>query len=391
MSLLSASVRYDLFWGVAYYNYFYASTRYRNERLYALLKNTSLELFNSVEPRSYCDKGPNNCKKGMIEVEQCRPVSNGELVRYDEVDLFSIKESSCKENQPICEHYNVPLRSVDNETIDHIIVAGYEITRGFIPQDDCASGSSLFIEPDYFLRLQDLKYIDETSLIRLSLVNLAELHERGCLDFISSVPFGDASPDQKTGKLIHCRPRHYVGQLDFYGRANKIPRYCCKKCKFSPCYCAECKEWLDRCPQCGSWLLDGIERLKDDEELTRDEARYWSNSDIEAPILQWDFDKLQWKITNILPLRGEYWNFQHIFETLLYTNSEDYGGVLYPGFNFICSGKLARYIVEEQSGPLTLIPIPVDVSGCTSEQLEALESIAYQRPEAVPPVLKETT
>ena len=54
--------------------------------------------------------------------------------------------------------------------------------------------------------------------------------------------------------------------------------------------------------------------------------------------------------------------------------------------NYLVSGRVAKWLVENNIYPLCLIPYPCYVSDCNKEQRERIEDIRYHHPCAIPPI-----
>ena len=55
----------------------------------------------------------------------------------------------------------------------------------------------------------------------------------------------------------------------------------------------------------------------------------------------------------------------------------------------IISGRVARWLTENQIGPVCLCPYPTDVSRCTEQQRQAIEQIRFKHPQAVAPKISK--
>lgn len=116
----------------------------------------------------------------------------------------------------------------------------------------------------------------------------------------------------------------------------QYPSYCVK-CHWGPETCPRCLGVASECPRCGS-----------------SEFEYVGN----PPIVDtscWITVDCPWGTESYVPLDCECWDGSDFLE----------GRVI--------SGRVAKWLVENQYGPTFLIPYPADETRCTKEQCEQIE------------------
>ena len=114
----------------------------------------------------------------------------------------------------------------------------------------------------------------------------------------------------------------------------------CVKCHWGPATCPGCLGFAMKCPLCGSYDFE-----------------------YETPI-----DEIPDKRVAINYPWGE--------ESHLPLNCECWDGLDFLSGNIV-SGRVAKWLVENQYGPIFLQPYPADETKCTPEQLQRIEEIRF--------------
>lgn len=149
-----------------------------------------------------------------------------------------------------------------------------------------------------------------------------------------------------------------VADLDRLRRIARDPEMCCPHCHWRPVVCPECLGIAFTCPQCHSEieLLDYPPHLNVsssyDHALKIEESFF-------QPVNGIGNGKLKCEV-----IQAQYWD------------GNDFISSNFFNCRYI-TGRVARWLVENQYGPAFLLPAPTDVSGCTEEQLEKIEQIKY--------------
>ena len=69
--------------------------------------------------------------------------------------------------------------------------------------------------------------------------------------------------------------------------------------------------------------------------------------------------------------------------------AHNWDGSDFIGYQPIISGRVARWLTENQIGPVCLCPCPTDISRCTEQQRQAIEQIRFKHPHAVAPKISK--
>ena len=69
--------------------------------------------------------------------------------------------------------------------------------------------------------------------------------------------------------------------------------------------------------------------------------------------------------------------------------AHNWDGSDFIGYQPIISGRVARWLTENQIGPVCLCPYPTDVSRCTEQQRQAIEQIRFKHPQAIAPKISK--
>jgi hypothetical protein len=139
--------------------------------------------------------------------------------------------------------------------------------------------------------------------------------------------------------------------LDFRGKthnilkqredAQKYPSYCVK-CHWGPRICPKCLRFTFKCPVCG----------EENFEYT-----------IPKPIQEHEREAITityvQKKETFISLLCEEWDGSDFLE------------------GHIVTGRVAKWLVENQYGPLFLLPYPADISCCSKEQMERINEVRY--------------
>ncbi len=120
----------------------------------------------------------------------------------------------------------------------------------------------------------------------------------------------------------------------------KNPEYCIK-CHWFPKTCPECEGEVMVCPQCGG-------------------TEFTSDSDVvfTFPYKEIDYPEIDY----CQPICCRFWDGSDFLSR--------------PGS--VISGRVAKWLVENQYGPFFLQPYPADDTECTDEQIKRIENIRYR-------------
>jgi len=151
--------------------------------------------------------------------------------------------------------------------------------------------------------------------------------------------FSYTNRDQPNMFLLECKGNAY-DQSDKNIFA-KYPDYCVN-CHWGPQICPECHGVVTECPNCRS--KDFACDVEFPEELLLSQR-------IELPY----FDGME----SYFPLSCEWWDGTD------FINGQ------------IISGRVAKWLVENEHGPVFLLPYPADISKCSEEQLERINKVRY--------------
>lgn len=137
---------------------------------------------------------------------------------------------------------------------------------------------------------------------------------------------------------------------------------CCKTCGWGPITCPKCEGSAVYCPQCGpKRFVDGVPSgidWPDPDPMVNEIIRgYW----VTYPY----FGKVSDIAEKTPALCGEQWDGSDFVR-----EGRISGGIV--------SGRVAKWLIDNQYGPALLAPYPLDISRCSPEQLEAIEKIRYR-------------
>jgi hypothetical protein len=123
--------------------------------------------------------------------------------------------------------------------------------------------------------------------------------------------------------------------------AQKYPYYCIK-CHWGPRWCPECLNFFYKCPVCGCQEFESnIPESKCERESEIINLTYVDEKEVFVSILCEEWDGSDFLEGNII------------------------------------TGQVAKWLVENQYGPVFLLPYPADISCCSKEQLEKIDTIRY--------------
>ena len=132
----------------------------------------------------------------------------------------------------------------------------------------------------------------------------------------------------------------------------------CKKCGYDKIRCSS-GAVARQCPLCNNYDFETNEFI--DNPVAKE---------IVAPIINY-YPKL--RMCNY-PVYADKWKNNDFIYNRVESRSH------------LVSGRVAKWIVENNIYPLCLIPYPCYVSDCNKEQRERIESIRYHHPCAIPPI-----
>ena len=147
-----------------------------------------------------------------------------------------------------------------------------------------------------------------------------------------------------------------LSQLRVHGRVFPLQPCVCKKCGWDQGRC-EGGGWARTCPNCHNGKNIDYPKLPASEETFP-----MRESGAHQDLYYRD------------PIPAHRWNEDDFIECV--------GG-------FAVSGRVARWLTENQIGPVCLCPYPTDVSHCTEQQRQAIEQIRFKHPHAVAPKISK--
>ncbi len=249
-----------------------------------------------------------------------------------------------------CPHINGQIKKLGVKETSYLEFSGGSEVDYFIP-----SICNPLLMTEEFAQILVKESFTGVTPCRIDQKSIDELKENDCY-FQETT---EALPN-----LCFCDLERYEGAEALFQHYSRSPIRC-GKCGSPNGFCLQCQGWAFQCPECGernNWSED-----PQAYNLQTDRSK---NCFRVIPGYDYD-DRSRYKIVeHASPLRGEMWSGNDFF---------NFGGD--PG----CSGKVAKWLVENQYGPVVLLPYPVDVSKCTKEQREKIESVRYNHPKAKRP------
>ena len=135
----------------------------------------------------------------------------------------------------------------------------------------------------------------------------------------------------------------------------------CPRCGFYNLYCNKCVGYAKLCPNCRFDVIKDFIFLNFPyENIFNVDNR---NSCV---LLDNRTHKLMYKSVN--PIKANLWGGDEMFSI-----NYDYQ----MNFNLYCTGRIAKWIYNNNIGPLIMYNIPTDISLCTKEEIDYLHKISW--------------
>ncbi|MBQ9371261.1 MAG: hypothetical protein IJU03_03630 [Thermoguttaceae bacterium] len=345
---MKTELRYDVFFGISFEPFV--------KRAWDIFGNEFC--FDNVElipPRMAPGVDPND----VLDVNSYRYDAQGD----DEspIPYMIVNAATLDDEEIVCPHFNKLARSFFNRRVGYLEYMGANLTAGFIPCDD-RWRHSFFLTESFLNALTETRFAIGNAVKKLDVETLYNQSEINRLDSYDSLV--DRKP-------LERRPLYYVVLEPYIGLENEKRLYVaatcsCTACGYDKCFCTECYSWLSRCPNCGNDFNGlGIRRvfgnIKEEESpLSPAKTGQYAVYDRHAN---------EWRRQDAAPINAKLWNGADLFSLKTYFGFE---------YGCICTGRVAKWLVANEYGPISLVRVPVDVSTCSSEELERLEEVSYR-------------
>ncbi|MGI6402129.1 MAG: hypothetical protein ACOX0A_08485 [Thermoguttaceae bacterium] len=265
-------------------------------------------------------------------------------VKEEARKTFFLRDSYTESELVDCPHLNLRelnIRMTAERDIycSRLNVAGDRPPRGVIPGD--MNLSAFFVERSFLDELT--KRFVGLDVIKVDKNRLERVNKR-TKEVLSSY------------ELYNCLFSDYVSHDLIVDHLKRSP-FCCDRCGKPRVYCPYCDAFSKDCPYCGQkWVGESPESLRAFRNLFVTEAttakRRWIDPFGEVCVLE-----------DCPPLRGENWCGADFFDACVSAS--------------FCTGRVVKWFVEENIGIVAFSPYQVDVSKCTPDQRERIESIRY--------------
>jgi hypothetical protein len=267
-----------------------------------------------------------------------------ESARDEARKTFFIRDSYAEGEEVDCPHLNardlnVRMFSRTNIYCRRLDIAGDRPPRGVIPHGMCPP--SFIVEQSFLDRLSER--FTGFNAIKVDMNRLEAVNEstRAVLSSYS---------------LYYCEFTPYVGDDLLVDHFKRSP-LCCYRCGKPQLYCPYCDALSRGCPHCG--LKRTLESDKSRQSL---EDLFFITTATARRV--WIDPRAELSIAKKFPiLRGERWCGADLTSACFVVP--------------VCTGRVVKWFVEENIGTVAFSPFHVDVSKCTPDQRERIESIRY--------------
>ena len=238
-----------------------------------------------------------------------------------------------------------------NEPNNNFVWAGYdcEITRERLICPVCKSdeASRLFGKPIHgMIALHCHNAVAESFIpcfdlvVTESFVDSLKRTEFTGYELFPLNTFLYGTPTQPRVYLLECHGNVHDKEAE-RRLVREYPNHCVN-CHWGPRCCPECLWFVTECPKCGHQVFKSDKPIPDDElQPERIEIQYLD------------------RIESYFPLSCEHWDGSDFVEGI------------------IVSGRVAKWLVENEYGPVFLLPYPADTSKCSDDQLQRINMIRY--------------
>ena len=368
-------IRYDIFYGVQITQY----TKYIRELAMVLAKARIIDNFieDLSKGRSKEFYAVDPPKKYYLNSYDSRYVKQIKASYYNK-SFRKVMDSpylgfvvvNTKDVPHKCPHYNqdaVCIVDDKDQEIEYVEFIGYTLSRGFIPIDEC------FV-PYYFLsnefhsmlKESDFNLGDEPSLIDIfSNDSITKVRLSGF--------FGDGEDSLKSSLLYKLKLSHYTGlenKRRYYSRAVV---YQCRKCGYDKCFCPQCCSFLTKCPKCGG-NINFANMVSFEANIDEHDDFFDLDCEVKTKLAQtisYNPSEDEWSDIQVHPINARYWSGLDLFCLVCPSNRNQ---------ETFCTGRFAKWLIDNQLGPVSLVKYPFDVSECSQDELDRLNSIAYGEP-----------
>ncbi|MBQ9371354.1 MAG: hypothetical protein IJU03_04115 [Thermoguttaceae bacterium] len=360
--MMDGKIRYDLFYMIELNQY----TNYIRNLAWALrrpyiIENFIEDLSNGRSKDYYAVDPPN---RYYIDAYDRRYIKSIKASYYDhsfreqlDSPYLGITTVVTEEVVHRCPHFNLDAVSMldDGYEITYVDYIGSKFSKGFIPINE-RDVSCFFFSDEFHSRLRetDFNLGDQISPIDI-------FSEQ------SKISISDHSYVSNGLDLLYkLNPTHYTGWENERRYFSKSV-FKCDKCGYGNCFCPQCCSYLIKCPNCGA-AINITNIVFPEEEGTELDCGVFSKL---AQSVYFDASEDEWRDIQTHSINGRRWGGLDLF----------YLGCDSPlWYQPFCSGRFAKWLVENQLGPISLIKYPVDVSECNEEELARLNAIAYGEP-----------
>ncbi|MBQ9371773.1 MAG: hypothetical protein IJU03_06245 [Thermoguttaceae bacterium] len=365
------NIRYDLFYALELTQY----TNYIRQLAWALRRPNIIENFiedlshgrskeyYAVDPpgRYYIDAYDNRYVKAIKANYYSKSFREDMYSPYLGILVVNTKDVIHR-----CPHFNQDAVSVLDECgkPEYVEYIGSTLSRGFIPVDE-RRVPYFFFSDEFYTRLKasSLNLGDQISLIDIFSEDNGINILRHCAPINDNNYVGNCL---SSSMLYEMCVSHYKG-FENARRCYSRSIYRCDNCGNDKCFCSECCSILIKCPNCGSDINFANEVIPEDGASDLDSEVTTKL----AKTVYYDASEDEWRDIQTHPINGRDWAGLDLFYLGCQTTLSQ---------RTFCSGRFAKWLIDNQLGPVSLIKYPVDVSECNQEELERLNTVAYGEP-----------